>query len=156
MRCIEVGSSLGEWTVLEELPKDKWNKRSYLCRCSCGNEKRVLRSNLLFSKSTKCKSCAGTLNRTTHGLVTHELYSTWQTMKTRCYNSNREDYKYYGGRGITVVDEWLNSFSQFLKDMGERPINTTLDREDVNGPYSKENCRWVTWDVQVLNKRKVA
>jgi hypothetical protein len=71
----------------------------------------------------------------------------------RCTNPKHKHYKYYGGRGIKVCEEWMR-FENFLADMGERPEGLTLDRRDPNGDYEKDNCRWVEWTVQVENRRK--
>jgi len=73
-------------------------------------------------------------------------------MRQRCLNPNNNEYFRYGGRGITVCEEW-NSFQTFLSDMGERPTSKTLDRRDSNAPYSKANCRWATIQEQQENKR---
>lgn len=92
-------------------------------------------------------------NRTKHGQAqkTSE-YKTWATMKERCYNKNCPSYKRYGGRGIVVCDRWVNSFENFFDDMGKKPTaNHSLDREDVNGNYEKENCRWATKQEQGRN-----
>lgn len=80
-------------------------------------------------------------------------YNSWRAMKARCYQKNHEKYPSYGGRGIVVAKEWKDSFENFLVDMGERPTNKTLDRIDVNGPYSKDNCRWATAKMQNRNKQ---
>lgn len=76
-------------------------------------------------------------------------------MKQRCINPNHPKFKYYGGRGIEVCERWLeeNGYNNFLKDMGERPDNFTLDRIDNNGNYEPSNCRWVPMSIQSLNKR---
>lgn len=80
-------------------------------------------------------------------------YNAWKGIKAHCYNPNNSGYKYYGERGITVCDEWKNSFIKFYEDMKDCPIGFSLDRIDVNGNYCKENCRWATKEEQERNKR---
>ncbi len=99
----------------------------------------------------------------THGL-THghggkenrsRTYNTWRSMKHRCNCQNAVNYHHYGGRGISVCDRWLNSFENFLADMGKRPDGTTIDRIDNDGNYEPGNCRWATHKQQYYNKRKL-
>jgi hypothetical protein len=90
----------------------------------------------------------------THGLSRTALYAVWVTMKERCLNGARGDYKRYGGRGIRVCDRWLHSFEAFLADMGDRPSpRHSLDRKDPNGHYEPSNCRWATAVEQARNRR---
>lgn len=92
------------------------------------------------------------VNESDYYNVEHPLYGTWQGMKTRCYNPNSINYKDYGGRGITICDEWKNSFKQFVTDMGLKPSSLhTLDRIDNDLNYNKDNCRWATPTEQANN-----
>lgn len=78
-------------------------------------------------------------------------YSCWRNMRSRCNNKNTPHYDRYGGRGIKVAKRW-DSFENFLADMGECPSNKhSIDRVDVDGNYTKSNCRWVTHAVQMRN-----
>lgn len=81
------------------------------------------------------------------------MSAAFNMTKQRCYNENCRDYIHYGGRGIKVCDEWLESFDNFVRDMGLRPNGMTLERRDVNGDYTKDNCYWATRKQQSLNRR---
>lgn len=80
-------------------------------------------------------------------------YRIWACMRQRCYDSARDSWKYYGGRGIKVCDRWRDSFFAFLEDMGPRPPGMSLERKDVNGDYGPDNCVWATKSEQQLNRR---
>lgn len=89
-------------------------------------------------------------------LEKNNLRGRWYSMKQRCYNPDNAGYVNYGGRGIKVCERWLGEegLSNFIKDMGEPPTPAhSIDRRDVDGDYSLENCRWVTRTVQNLNTR---
>lgn len=93
-----------------------------------------------------------------HGLKYHYLYQTWASMKNRCYNSNHNDYKWYGAKGVTVCDEWLHdpaAFINFLEtNLGPKPAGHSLDRIDPFGNYEPSNVRWASFKDQCRNQRK--
>lgn len=151
------GDKIGKWEILN-IDTDVNNRDlSYLCKCICGTVKKVKQYHLKAGKSQSCgcyKSEWVINNKTTHGGSHTKLYKTWCNIKERCYNINAKDYKNYGGRGIKMCDRWLESFENFYADMGNKPTpNHSIDRDDVNGDYCKENCKWATNDEQRRNKR---
>lgn len=98
-----------------------------------------------------CISCQMTIRNTKHGEASSKkgketnTYRTYQKMKDRCYNKNHMYYKYYGEKGITISDRWLENYKNFVEDMGHRPFDgATIDRLDSSKGYYKENCEWVS------------
>lgn len=93
-------------------------------------------------------------NREYHGMSNEPEYDVWSKMKSRCLNIKDKDYPQWGGRGIEVCDEWVNSFVNFYRDMGKRPTDKhSLDRTNNDGNYEPSNCRWATPSQQQSNKR---
>ena len=147
----------GNWLVLEVAPKRHTKeKRYYICKCDCGTKKRVSGYHLRNKRTLCCSDCrnkklreqTGSLNSSfKHGFAKKNkpssTYKIWVGILTRCYNSKVKIYKYYGGRGITLCDEWRD-FTNFHTDMGDRPEGLQLDRIDNSKGYFKDNCRWVT------------
>ena len=151
------GSKIGKLTVLSfsgVKPYAGRNRRHWVVQCDCGTIKEYTTDMLGCIKSCGCvtKDRIANLNKT-HGMCNTPEYKIWRGMKERCFNKASERYNCYGGRGITVCDEWRNSFEAFYTDMGTRPNQSySIDRIDFNGNYCKENCRWATTEEQSSNK----
>lgn len=157
------GQKFGRLLVLERSDvTDKKHNIFWKCNCECGSIVYVRASDLVSGHTNSCgcyqkdqaqKSLINIRKRNPNFHQTkNRTYRSWKAMMQRCYDLNFKFYKYYGGRGIIVCDEW-HDFRNFKKDMGEAPDNLTLDRIDPNGNYCKSNCRWITMKEQNNNRR---
>ena len=150
------GNKYGKLTVISSVGS-RHKKIYWLCQCECGNKTEVSGVSL---RNNNTKSC-GCLKHTRRDMGAHNLSKTrinniYHNMKQRCDNPNCNVYSNYGGRGITVCEEWKRDFMSFYNWAMEHGYKDTLsiDRIDVNGNYEPNNCRWVTQKKQMSNTRR--
>lgn len=166
-----IGKRFGMLTVIDReeygvYPSGKRYSR-YKCICDCGNETIARYSNLMNGQKRSCgciqkqwRKQFGQINTTHHSRHTR-LYDIWSQMRKRCQNPNDNVYKYYGGKGVRVCDEWDKSFETFqtwAMQSGYNPDakrgKCTIDRIDPYGDYEPDNCRWISMDEQRKNLRR--
>lgn len=161
------GQTFGRLTV-DEMVYVVGKDSQALCSCRCGCKVVALAYNLKNGNTQSCgclaregRSARGRLlgqiqgkkNRT-HGMSKTPTYVSWLDARKRCFSQQNKRYPQYGGRGISMCHSWAKSFDAFLSDMGTKPEGMTLERVDVDGDYTKDNCTWATKAQQSQNTRR--
>lgn len=155
MKLIDItGQRFGRLTVIK---RDEKNYKKWICRCDCGN---ITKTDGYCIRHGQIKSCGcyhrelcGNQHRK-HGMVKTRLYHILGKMKQRCYNPQSDNYKWYGGKGVTICKEWLDNPETFIKWALSHGYtdNLTIDRIDGNKNYEPSNCRWITIKEQQRNR----
>lgn len=156
------GKRFGRLVVINRVGSDTQGLATWFCRCDCGRNC-VVSGAAMRKGNTKSCGClhdeGARIRRTTHGKSSTRLNGIWTMMKQRCYNPSNKNYNRYGGRGITVCDEWLHNFQAFYEwaiangyDENAPTGQCTIDRIDNDKGYDPDNCRFITIQEQQHNK----
>lgn len=154
-----VGVRFGRLVVIEReesaVSKSGKVRGRWLCQCDCGNECIVKTEHLRAGLTRSCGCYAREIrSRKTHGLAGTRIYTEWISMKDRCNNPNNSRYYRYGARGIKVCEEWVNSFENFYKWATGNGYTDklTIERKNVDGDYCPDNCCWIPFREQAINR----
>lgn len=149
------GKRFGKLTVISNAPSAKGRTRS-LCKCDCGKEKIIAHLELTSGDTRSC-GCLRIIHGHARKRIYSKVYRAWLRIKSNCLNPNDHRFKDYGGRGISVCEEWKYSFSKFFAHVGNPPRlgrTMTLGRIDNNAGYFPGNVRWETQADQTRNTRR--
>ena len=148
------GKKFGYLTIVERVQNAKNGKARWKCMCDCGNETIVTSTDIMAGHTSSCGCKKYESHNKRHGMTKTELHNKWCSMKERCFCESSKAYKRYGARGITVCDEWKNSFESFMEWSYSHgyEYGLSIDRIDNSKGYSPDNCRWVKWEEQAGNR----
>lgn len=147
-----IGDKYGKLTVLSLYSNINYRKK-FNCLCECGNETIVAMSHLRTGHTKSC-GCTIGIGNTKHGYSKTRLYTIYYAMIGRCHNPQDSRYSKYGAKGISVCLDWRDDFLSF-KEWAEAngyKSGLTIDRSDSRLGYSPDNCRWVDYSTQAINK----